>query len=94
MNFQELQERFHVRLRTRLTDLTSLVETGAQPEPIMRAFHSLAGIGGTYGFDAITDESRACERMCLAVMEEGRPLSRDERLRLLEGIDRIGVLNR
>jgi HPt (histidine-containing phosphotransfer) domain-containing protein len=71
----ELQQRFLASLDRRLNEMTNLLSATAQVEALMRAFHSLAGIGGTYGFPRITDISQRCEAMCVMAMEEQRELA-------------------
>lgn len=41
----------------------------------MLMFHSLAGIGGTYGLHGITRVSRACGNLCVAELTENRALT-------------------
>ncbi len=41
-------------------------------------FHRLAGSGGSYGFQAITDRSRAAEHVVAALERETRPLVRED----------------
>ncbi len=43
-------------------------ETGAV-DGLRRAFHKLAGSGGSYGFERISTTSRAGEHLALAVLE-------------------------
>lgn len=69
-----LQERFVAGLDRRLTQLNAHVSSlrdahdGSQiastADELMRGFHSLAGIGGTYGFPQITDIARLGEQAC------------------------------
>ena len=70
----ELQQRFLASLDRRLNEMTDLLSGTVEVEALMRAFHSLAGIGGTYGFPRITDISQRCEAMCVMVIEERREL--------------------
>ena len=60
----ELQDRFRVSLDTRLRDIAVQLHGGRDREALSLAFHSLAGIGGTYGHPRITDISRKCEAIC------------------------------
>ena len=71
----ELQRRFLDGLERRLADMAAALEGGAVPETLMPMFHSLAGIGGTYGFPQITEISRRCEQLCLMAMAQKRPLA-------------------
>ena len=54
-------------------------------------FHSLAGIGGTYGFPQITDISRRCEQLCDIAIAETRPLTPLETECLIEAVGNIRV---
>jgi HPt (histidine-containing phosphotransfer) domain-containing protein len=85
----ELQQRFLASLDRRLDEMTELLSGTAEVEGLMRAFHSLAGIGGTYGFPQITDISRRCEAMCVLVMEEQRELAPLEAECLSEAVANI-----
>lgn len=77
ISFQMLQERFVTGLERRVAQLDDCLNTfrqcagGAVSESIldamMRGFHSLAGIGGTYGFDEITDLARRGELLCRSI---------------------------
>ena len=72
--FEVLQDRFVAGLDRRLTHLRGCLETLrtsagdtvtlATLDDMMRGFHSLAGIGGTYGFPVITDVARLGEVAC------------------------------
>jgi chemotaxis protein histidine kinase CheA len=68
-----LQERFVMGLERRLSQLNAALTTlgagdAAQipstADEMMRGFHSLAGIGGTYGFPHITEIARRGEIVC------------------------------
>ncbi|HMC22080.1 MAG TPA: Hpt domain-containing protein [Thermoanaerobaculia bacterium] len=72
--FFELQQRFVAGLERRLGDLIVLLDSTAEPEALSRMFHSLAGIGGTYGFPDITTLARQGEESCRQSVEELRPL--------------------
>jgi chemotaxis protein histidine kinase CheA len=76
--FLELQRRFLVGLERRLTEMTAELEGSAGTDVLMLMFHSLAGIGGTYGFPRVSEISHDCETVCAAAMEEKRPLSPEE----------------
>ena len=74
---QELQERFLGGLARRLDLLCQCLAALREPsdaagppaalDDMMRGFHSLAGIGGTYGFGRITDVARIGELACAAL---------------------------
>ena len=89
--FLELKHRFLAGLERRLAELRDLLDGGAAPEMLMLKFHSLAGIGGTYGFDRITDLSRQSEQLCATVVDEKRALRGNELEELANGIMAIRV---
>lgn len=86
MTFVELQELFLGRLERRLSEASALIDGDADPDRLMRMFHSLAGIAGTYGFQRITDISRDCELLCLSAIDAGRMLTIPEAGVLKEGV--------
>ncbi|HEX9983288.1 MAG TPA: Hpt domain-containing protein [Thermoanaerobaculia bacterium] len=55
-----LKTRFLSGLERRTMELYSLIDVGDE-DGIYRAFHSLAGIGGTYGFHEVTRLAREGE---------------------------------
>jgi hypothetical protein len=57
-----LQQRFLAGFDRRVTELSVLLEKRDLPA-LERAFHSLAGIGGTYGFPEVTRLAREGERL-------------------------------
>ncbi len=80
--FALLKKKFVTRLAVRLEDLDVKLESVAkEPEDttvldeVMRGFHSLAGIGGTYGFPAISDRARRAEHVCTSVLRERRAIA-------------------
>lgn len=74
VTFQMLQERFVAGLDRRVAQLSANLATLAGSagqssaletvEEMTRGFHSLAGIGGSYGFHQITDVARIGETAC------------------------------
>jgi chemotaxis protein histidine kinase CheA len=80
--FLELQRRFLDGAERRLAGLTAELDGAAGADALMRMFHSLAGIGGTYGFPRITEISRRCESLCAAALEQGRPMQSQEKVTL------------
>ena len=56
-----LMQRFFARFDQRLIELTRLAHASDE-DALALAFHSLAGIGGTYGFQEITIVARAAEQ--------------------------------
>ena len=87
MTLLELQERFQAGLERRLDDIAGVLGGAREPESLMRMFHSLAGIAGTYGFHRITDISRECEDFCVGVMSESRSLRVEDVARLLCSVE-------
>ena len=87
--FMELQQRFLVGLERRVTDLTTTLNGSSDPEPLMRMFHSLTGIGGTYGFPRITEISRFCEALCVTGIEEQRAITLAEKEQLRRAVVQI-----
>ena len=81
-----LQRRFLDGLERRLADMTAELDGGADPQVLMPMFHSLAGIGGTYGFPRITDISRRCEELCVMAIAETRFLAPLETQCLIEAL--------
>ena len=72
-----LVPRFLVRLDERLrridTALETVVDASGEPlETVMRDFHSLAGIGGTYGFPEVTRLAREGELLLQRAISERR----------------------
>jgi chemotaxis protein histidine kinase CheA len=86
----ELQERFLVGLDRRLADLKTSLNGAADAEALMRMFHSLVGIGGTYGFPRISELARRGEEACCRSAEELRSLSPTERQALRQLVASIG----
>ena len=80
--FLELQRRFLDKLEQRLADMTAELDRTADADALMRMFHSLAGIGGTYGFPRVSEISRRCEEMCAAAMEQKRAMQSKEKVSL------------
>ena len=78
-----LQQRFFAGLERRVAELRTLLDRNAAEdadlEILTRAFHSLAGIGGTYGFPQVTALAREAEHFCGSVRT---PLG-DEELHVL-----------
>lgn len=76
VTFQHLQQRFIAGLDRRLAHLNGClaalrdvhaVEKSITVEEMMRGFHSLAGIGGTYGYPSITNVARRGEITCRSI---------------------------
>ena len=49
---------------------------------LYRAIHSLAGSGETFGFPALSDAAKQCERVLLAGIETGQLQNEDAKVRL------------
>jgi HPt (histidine-containing phosphotransfer) domain-containing protein len=88
---QQLQQRFLSALERRLADMTAMLHGNGDAEALMRTFHSLAGIGGTYGFPRITEISLHCEALCTTLMEQGRAMTTAERQSLRSAIAAIAA---
>jgi chemotaxis protein histidine kinase CheA len=78
LTLEILQQRFLQGLQKRISQLQSDIESIERRGPgegsldkMMHAFHSLAGIGGTYGFPEVTRTARAGELACQSAMENG-----------------------
>jgi hypothetical protein len=65
MTREMLQQRFHAGFDRRLGEMLRLFELH-DSEALSRQFHSLAGIGGTYGHPEVTDLARRGEALCEA----------------------------
>jgi len=65
-----LREEFRENTRTRLVEMSGLIETlssdpdADQLHSLERHFHGLAGLGGTYGYASVTAISREGEDAC------------------------------
>ncbi|HSY49104.1 MAG TPA: Hpt domain-containing protein [Thermoanaerobaculia bacterium] len=77
-------EALHALFVTRLHARIGLMrETVAQIGPgpsdartdLQRQFHSLAGIGGTFGYPAITDLAREGEALCASIAAGSAPIA-------------------
>lgn len=77
-----LQRRFLDGVERRLAHMSTELDAAADADALMRMFHSLAGIGGTYGFPRVSEISRRCEEMCTTAMEEKRAMQPKERVSL------------
>jgi chemotaxis protein histidine kinase CheA len=80
--FLELQRRFLDKLEQRLADMAAELDRSADADALMRMFHSLAGIGGTYGFPHVSEISRRCEELCATAMEQKRAIQSKEKVSL------------
>jgi chemotaxis protein histidine kinase CheA len=78
MTLLELQKKFLAGLDRRLGEIENALTGVHDLESLMRMFHSLAGIAGTYGFHRITYISRECEEFCVSVMSGSRALTTEE----------------
>ncbi len=77
-----LVQRFWARFDDRVRELERLARAGDVPA-LELAFHSIAGIGGTYGFPEITRVARDAEERCAAssIREVWRAIEELERIR-------------
>ena len=87
--YLQLQRRFLDGIERRLADMTVELDRAANADALMRMFHSLAGIGGTYGFQRITEISRRCESLCAAALEQRRAMQSKEKITLHLGVAAI-----
>ena len=60
-----LRAKFTVSLHRRVGELQEMLDRN-DLDSAERAFHSLAGIGGTYGFPEVTNLARMAELLCPA----------------------------
>ncbi|HEY0139344.1 MAG TPA: Hpt domain-containing protein [Thermoanaerobaculia bacterium] len=60
-----LRAKFTVSLHRRVSELQEMLDQN-DLVAAERAFHSLAGIGGTYGFPEVTTLARMAEHLCTA----------------------------
>ncbi len=89
----DLREKFIRNSAGRLDDLTALVgvlaenpaDAGALDET-MRKLHGLAGLGATFGFNAVTTIARRAEAECQQALSEARTASADLIDRLAETV--------
>jgi len=70
------------RLEWRLTEMAAELDGVAGTDVLMLMFHSLTGIGGTYGFPRVSEISRECEEMCAAALQEKRSMQSTEKVSL------------
>lgn len=73
------RHRFFPALDLRITRLDLLVGTAASGvftgvlEDLAMGFHSLSGIGGTYGYPRVTEIARAAEEEAWMLLQTGSP---------------------
>jgi chemotaxis protein histidine kinase CheA len=82
MSFEEMRRRFAERTTVRLNEISSLLEALAAGErdlleQLYRHFHALAGLGGTYGFDAVSEACLVVERELKLLLASGDPVGAD-----------------
>jgi chemotaxis protein histidine kinase CheA len=80
--FLQLQHRFLDGVERRLAEMTAELDHNADAGALMRMFHSLAGIGGTFGFPRVSEISSKCEALCAAAAEGQRPMLSAEKISL------------
>lgn len=72
-------ERLDERLRRIDAALETVVDASGEPlETVMRDFHSLAGIGGTYGFPEVSRLAREGELLLRRAISEQRAVRSTE----------------
>jgi chemotaxis protein histidine kinase CheA len=81
-----LRQRFLEGLERRLDEMSSMLDGPADEDALMRMFHSVAGIAGTYGYHEITEISRGCELLCAAALEVCSRLTEAEAASLRDGV--------
>lgn len=69
-----------------LTAYSSALQQTEQLDAAMRLFHSIAELGGTFGFHLVTRISRRAETLCARALESGVKLSVEDRLVVLQTI--------
>jgi hypothetical protein len=79
-----LRERFFSGLERRVGQLNALLAAQRYEEAGL-LFHSLAGIGGTYGFPAVTTLALEAERIC------GRAVTSDRSTRLQSIVEALAA---
>jgi chemotaxis protein histidine kinase CheA len=84
-----LKRRFLDGVERRLADMSTELDRTADTDALMRMFHSLAGIGGTYGFPRVSEISRRCESLCAGALEGKRALLSKEKITLHLGVASI-----
>jgi HPt (histidine-containing phosphotransfer) domain-containing protein len=79
-SWHELHQRFVTRLASRVVEMRDVLgrAASADVEALMHRFHSLAGIGGTYGYPEITRFALRGEQICAAAVEADRSLTAAE----------------
>lgn len=83
------RDRFFAALKLRITRLDLLVATSASGvtaalEELAMGFHSLSGIGGTYGYPRVTEIARAAEEEAWTLVQNGSPAN-EQNLQPLRG---------
>lgn len=97
--FQELKQQFIFRSRERLSAIENLLDQ-MQYRPgdsnllreIRKHFHWLAGSGGTYGFDEITQWGTYGEELCEYLLKLQVPVKEEDREKLLSAFETVQVL--
>jgi HPt (histidine-containing phosphotransfer) domain-containing protein len=90
MTLAELQQKFLTGLERRLGEITNTLAASRDTESLMRMFHSLAGIAGTYGYHRITEISRECEEFCSGAISDMRGLTAEDVGRLQCSVEAMG----
>lgn len=97
--FQELKNQFIYRSRERLSAIESLLEQllyrpndVSLLRQIMQHFHWLAGSGGTYGFDEVTQWGTYGEELCDYLLKLQQPVSPADHEKLLSAFQTVQLL--
>lgn len=89
-----LRNEFRSNTRERLSEMTVLLDRvtsgpeGARLRELERHFHGLAGLGGTYGYQSVTELSREAENLCEAGFEAPESVDYDRLSAILSELAR------
>jgi len=75
LSIEHLQERFRAGMERRLDTIDAAVIDDARLFEVERLFHSISGIGGTYGHPAVSEIANAAEELCGEALRAGRTLT-------------------
>lgn len=97
--FQELKQQFIVRSKERLSAIENLLDQ-MQYRPgdyallrnIRQHFHWMAGSGGTYGFDEITQWGTYGEELCEYLLKLQVPVKPEDREKLQSAFETVQIL--
>lgn len=75
LEIPHLQDRFRAGMERRLAEVDEAVFDEARLHEVESVFHSIAGIGGTYGHPVVSTIASAVEQICAEAVRHGRALS-------------------